>query len=141
MSHLAKNFEDRKALVRGLVNALIRNESIETTEAKAQAMKEVVDGLITKAKKNDLHNFRMIMSFLDDEELSNKLVKTIAPSLKNKNSGYVKTTKLGNRKGDNAMIVRVEFSDKISKAENAKEKNKTSSDQEKPQPVSLKAKK
>ena len=116
MPQLSRDFDERKALIRGLINALIRNESIETTEPKANAIKGLVDKLVTKAKKNDLHNRRLINSFLDDEENTDKLIKTLAPALKVRSGGYVRVIKLGRRKGDNAMIVRVEFSDKPSKA-------------------------
>lgn len=112
MPQLSRDFDERKALIRGLVNALIRNESIETTDAKAAAMRGIVDELITKAKKSDLSNRRLINSFLEDEQNTEKLINVLAPSLKSRNSGYVRMTKIGRRKGDNAMIVRIEFSDK-----------------------------
>lgn len=115
MPQLSRDFDERKALVRGLINALIRNESIETTEAKADAIVDSVEKLVSKAKDDDLHNRRLIHAFLDDEDNTDKLVKEIAPSLAGRKGGYVRVTKIGRRKGDNAMIVRVEFSDKVKK--------------------------
>lgn len=115
MPQLSRDFNERKALIRGLINALIRNESIETTEPKAKAIKGLIDKLISKTKKGGLHNFRLVESFLGDAVNTEKLAKEIAPSLKNRSSGYTKITRIGTRKGDNAMIVRIEFSDAISK--------------------------
>ena len=109
---LSAGLDERKALVRGLINALIRNESIETTEAKANAIKRVVEKLVTKARRADLHNRRQVESFLEEETNAKKLVEQLAPALKKHSGGYVRITKLGRRKGDNAMIVRVEFSER-----------------------------
>jgi len=116
MLQIGRDFDERKALLRGLINALIRNLTIETTEAKADAIKGLVDKLITQAKKANLHATRLIESFLIDQDNVGKLIKEIAPSLKERTSGYLKITKLGRRKGDNAMIVKVGFSNKIEKA-------------------------
>ncbi len=115
MPLLGRDFDERKALIRGLINALIRNESIETTEAKAKAIKGHIDQLISQAKKSTLHATRLIESFLIDRDNTEKLVRTIAPSLKSRSGGYVKITRIGVRKGDNAMIVRMQFSDKPEK--------------------------
>lgn len=125
MPQLTAGFDERKALVRGLINALIRNDSIETTEAKANAIKTVVEKLVTLAKKTGLHNRRQVESFLDEETNAKKLVEQIAPALKKRSGGYVRVTKLGRRKGDNAMIVRVEFTEKaevVKKGEQVKSK-------------------
>ncbi len=115
MPQLSRDFNERKALVRGLINALIRNETIETTDVKAKAIRGVIDSLITQAKKETQNAFRQVHSFLEDETNSEKIIKEIAPSLKTRSSGYTRITNIGKRKGDNALIVRVEFSSKIEK--------------------------
>lgn len=122
MAYLSRDFDERKALVRGLINALVRNHSIETTLQKAQAIKGVVDKLITQAKKGDLHNRRLVQEFLDDEDNTNKMLNELAPVFKGRSGGYLRIIRLGARKGDNAMIVRVEFSDTVVKKAGKKQK-------------------
>ncbi|TSC66760.1 MAG: large subunit ribosomal protein L17, partial [Microgenomates group bacterium Gr01-1014_80] len=103
--HLGRNKDERTALFKNLVQALIIHGSIETTETKARAIKGLVDKIINQAKSKNTQ--RLLQSFLNSKEIREKLVKEIAPNMKGRNSGYTSVVKLGQRKGDNAMLVRM----------------------------------
>ncbi len=101
--------DQRSALVKSLAEALIINESIETTLPKAKELVPYVEKLITKAKKNDLHNRRQIISRLQTVYSAHKLVDDIAPKLTGRNSGHLRIERTRLRRGDNAQLARVEF--------------------------------
>lgn len=106
---LSRDTNQRQALLKGLVGALIRSERIETTEAKATATRSLVEKLVTKARRATLNDIRLIESVVTDKDLAYKLVHDIAPKLATRPGGYTRLTKLGNRVGDNAPMVRMEF--------------------------------
>ena len=110
---LGRNIKKRKALFKNLITSLISHGEIKTTEAKAKAVKRLVDKLITKAKKGTLHARRQILSFLARKEAVEKLFKEIAPRFKNRQSGFTRTIKLGPRRGDNALMVLMRWTEKI----------------------------
>lgn len=99
----------RQALLKGLAGALIRSEAIETTEAKAEAARGMIEKLVTRAIRGTLHDQREIETVIADPDLIHKLVHDIAPRYKGRNGGYLRLIKLGNRVGDNAPMVRMEF--------------------------------
>src|SRR6185436_1784727 len=94
--------DQRRALMKGLADSLIKYESIETTLPKAKEIVPYVEKLITKAKKADLHNRRQIIASLQTVESANKLVDEIAPKLSKRSSGHLRIEKTGFRRGDNA---------------------------------------
>jgi large subunit ribosomal protein L17 len=106
--------DPRRALIRSLANALILNESIETTSPKARTVVSYTEKLITKAKKADLHSRRQIIAALSSIEATHKLVDELVPKLNKRTSGYFKIEKLPARRGDNALISRVSFVDDLS---------------------------
>lgn len=106
---LSRDTDQRQALLKGLVGALIRSEAIETTEAKAKATQSLVEKLVTHARRATLNDIRQIESTIADKELIDKLVHTIAPRYKSRPGGYTRLIKLGNRSGDNAPMVKMEF--------------------------------
>jgi large subunit ribosomal protein L17 len=112
--------DQREALIKGLAEALIIHESIETTLQKAKAVVPYVEKLITKAKKGDLHNRRQILSALQTVSTAHKLVDEIAPKLGARNSGYFRIARTLNRRGDNAEMARVSFVDDLNEAPVAK---------------------
>lgn len=112
--------DQREALVKSLAEALIINESIETTLPKAKELVPYVEKLITKAKKNDLHNRRQIISSLQTVSSAHKLVDDIAPKLNGRNSGHLRIERTVLRRGDNAQLARVEFVDDLNAAPVAK---------------------
>src|SRR3954464_7250506 len=101
--------DQRGALVKGLADALVEYESIETTLPKAKEVVPYVEKLITKAKKGDLHNRRQIVASLSTIELAHKLVDDIAPKLTGRVSGHLRIEKTRFRRGDNAELARVSF--------------------------------
>jgi len=106
---LNRDTNQRQALLKGLVGALIRSEAIETTEAKAKAVRGLVDQLVTHARKNTLTSIRQIESVILDKDLIYKLVHSIAPRFQSRPGGYTRLIKMGHRTGDNAPMVRMEF--------------------------------
>ena len=99
----------QKAMFGNLVASLIAAEGIVTTEAKAKALRPVAEKVITKAKKGGLHNHRQVVSYLGDKEMAHKLFTDIGPRYADRNGGYTRILKLGNRQGDNAPMARIEL--------------------------------
>lgn len=103
--HLGRDKNQRTALFRSLVQALLVNENIQTTQAKAKAIKGLVDKLINQAKNPNTK--RLVSQFLTDKKVVDKLISDIAPRFGERNSGYTSIVKLGQRQGDGAMLVRM----------------------------------
>lgn len=97
----------RRALVRGQITSLVLHEQITTTVAKAKEIAPQFEKLVTKAKKGDLHNRRQIRQTLLTDKATAKLIEEIAPAFKDRNGGYTRIVKLGNRLGDNAPMAAV----------------------------------
>lgn len=113
--------DEREALLKGLAESLVRDESIQTTLPKAKEVVPYIEKLITKAKKGDLHNRRQVIAGLQTVASAHKLVDEIAPKLKGRVSGHVRVEKLGiTRRGDNAPLARVSFVDDLKEAPVAK---------------------
>lgn len=108
--------DQREALIKGLADSLIQHESIETTLPKAKEIVPYVEKLITKAKKGDLHNRRLIIASLHTKESANKLVDEIAPKLSGRVSGHLRVERTRVRRGDNAQLARVSFVDDLKEA-------------------------
>ncbi|WP_188207983.1 50S ribosomal protein L17 [Alkalibacillus aidingensis] len=115
---LGRTTDQRKALLRNLATDLIVHERIETTEAKAKELRPVVEKMITLGKRGDLHARRQAASYLRkveaDEEGNNalqKLFSDIAPRFEERQGGYTRILKLGERKGDGAKTVIIELVD------------------------------
>lgn len=111
--HFGRTANQRKALLRGLVASLIKYERIETTLAKAKAIKEIADRLVTFGKKGDLHSRRLALSYLPDRELVRKLFSEIAPRFVDRNGGYVRVVRTGMRIKDSAPMAIIEFVDYV----------------------------
>ncbi|MCL2809313.1 MAG: 50S ribosomal protein L17 [Treponema sp.] len=101
----------RKALKRNMVTSLFRQERIKTTKAKALEVRRTAEKMITRAKEDSVHNRRIVSSRLFDEGVVAKLFTDIAPRMKDRNGGYTRIIKLGERKGDAAEIVILELVD------------------------------
>lgn len=104
--------DQRQALLRGLMCALIEHQSIVTTLARAKEMRRYTEKLITIAKKGGLANRRILIARLDNVELANLLMDKIAPQVK-RDSGYLRIEREGFRKGDHAEMARISFVDEI----------------------------
>ncbi len=112
--------DQRRALIKGLADSLIKYESIETTLPKAKEIVPYVEKLITKAKKGDLHNRRQVIADLQTVASAHKLVDEIAPKLGGRNSGHLRIERTRTRRGDNAQLARVSFVDDLGEAPIAK---------------------
>jgi len=106
---LKRKASARKALLRDLATSVVVYESIKTTEGKAKAARPVVERLITKAKAGDLAARRQLLAFFTTEQPVNKLLEVIGPRYKERNGGYTRIVKLGNRQGDGARVVKLEL--------------------------------
>ena len=104
--------DQRRALMRGLSVSLIEHGSIETTLPKAKDLRPMVEKLVTKARKGDLHNRRLIVSELNSVTAAHKLVDQIAPAMQ-RSSGYLRIERTSFRRGDNTQMARISFVDDI----------------------------
>ena len=104
--------DQRLALKRGLVCALINYQTITTTLARAKEIRRITEKLVTLAKKGDLHSRRTIIARLNDIETADLLVDVIAPQIK-RDSGYLRIEHAGYRRGDNAEMGTISFVDDI----------------------------
>jgi len=96
--------DERKALLRGLVTAVLEHERVETTDARARAVQPLVEKLITLGKRGDLHAFRQILSFINDETVAKKVVDTLGPRYQDRPGGYTRLLKTAPRRGDGAPM-------------------------------------
>ena len=101
--------DQRRALLKGLSDSLIKYEAIETTLPKAKDVLVYTEKLITKAKKGDLASRRRIIAKLQTLSSAHKLVDELAPKLKSRNSGHLRIERTSLRRGDNAQMARISF--------------------------------
>ena len=106
---LGRNSSARKALFRSILTSFFRHERIETTEAKAKEISGLAEQIITLAKRGDLSARRMVIARLMDEEVARKLFDEIAPKYTDRQGGYTRIYKLGNRRGDAAPMAILEL--------------------------------
>jgi large subunit ribosomal protein L17 len=118
---LKRDTNERKALFKTLLSSLVMYEAIQTTEAKAKAIKPAADKLITKAKKGGLHAYRLVEPDLSTEA-AKKLLSAIAPRFSSRQGGYTRIIRVGNRVKDNAPKVILEWTEKRSELPAKKEK-------------------
>ena len=100
--------DQRKAFMRDLAVALVKNGRIETTEARAKELRPFIEKLVTKSRKNSLYTRRMLAKLFSDD-VGLKLLKEIAPKFKNRHGGYTRIIRLAPRKGDAAPRAIIEF--------------------------------
>ena len=105
--------DQRRALTRGVMCSLIKEQSITTTLARAKEIRRETEKLITRAKKGGLFNRRLIIARLNDLETATLLIDKIAPQIK-RDSGYLRIERAGFRRGDNAEMGTISFVDEIS---------------------------
>jgi large subunit ribosomal protein L17 len=108
--------DQRKALIKGLADSLVKYEAIETTLPKAKEIVPYVEKLITKAKKGDLHNRRQVIAGLQTIASAHKLVDEIAPKLQGRVSGHLRVERTRIRRGDNVQLAKVSFVDDLAEA-------------------------
>ena len=112
MRKLGRKADDRNHLVRNLATSLLLFETIETTEAKAKTVKGFVERIISRSKKNDLSAIRYLNSVLFDRNATKKMIEELVPRYKDRQSGFITSARLEQRKGDRAPMMRLELMDK-----------------------------
>ena len=110
-NHLGRKSGHRKALLKNLANALIEHKRIDTTLAKAKALRRYVEPLITKGKTNTTHNRRMVFSYLQNKYAVTELFGAVADQVGDRAGGYTRVIKTGFRQGDGAEMAMIELVD------------------------------
>lgn len=110
-NHLGRKVGHRKALLRNLTISLIEHKRINTTLAKAKALRVFAEPIITKAKDDSTHNRRVVFSYLQNKEALKELFGDIAKRVGDRPGGYLRIIKTGTRKGDAAEMAMIEFVD------------------------------
>ena len=109
---LNRTSEHRKALLKNMLNTLIKYEQIKTTLPKAKFLKPQADKIITLGKKNNLHTTKQLVSKLQDIKSANKVKKTLSKRYEKRSGGYTRIIKAGYRYGDNAPMAIIELVDR-----------------------------
>jgi large subunit ribosomal protein L17 len=110
-NHLGRKTAHRKAMLANMACSLIQHKRINTTLAKAKAVRQFVEPLITKSKADTTHNRRVVFSYLRDKYAVTELFREVATKVADRPGGYLRIIKLGNRQGDNADMAMVELVD------------------------------
>uniref|UniRef100_UPI004049E44F 50S ribosomal protein L17 n=1 Tax=Flavobacterium sp. TaxID=239 RepID=UPI004049E44F len=110
-NHLSRQTSHRKAMLANMACSLIEHKRINTTVAKAKALKQFVEPLVTKSKEDTTHNRRIVFSRLRDKYAVTELFREVAAKVADRPGGYTRIIKLGNRQGDNADMAMIELVD------------------------------
>ena len=111
VNHLGRKSGHRKATLANMASSLILHKRIETTVAKAKALKPYLEPLVTKSKEDTTHSRRIVFSYLKDKNAVSELFRTIAPKIADRPGGYLRILHTGFRQGDAAEMALVEFVD------------------------------
>ena len=122
-NHLGRKTAHRKAMLANMACSLIEHKRINTTVAKAKALRQYVEPMITKSKEDTTQNRRLVFSNLRNKYAVTELFRDVAVKVGDRPGGYVRIIKLGNRQGDNASMALVELVD-YNEIYNPKEKKK-----------------
>ena len=110
-NHLGRTSPHRKAMLSNMATSLIIHKRINTTVAKAKALRSYVEPLITKAKDDTTHSRRVVFSYLQDKQAVTELFREVSSKVADRPGGYTRIIKLGNRLGDNADMAMIELVD------------------------------
>jgi len=110
-NHLGRKSAHRKAMLGNMASSLIVHKRIETTTAKAKALKRYIEPLITRSKSDSTHSRRVVFSYLQDKEAVSELFREVATKVADRPGGYTRIIKLGHRLGDNADMCLIELVD------------------------------
>ena len=124
-NHLGRKAAHRKAMLANMACSLIEHKRINTTVAKAKALKQYVEPLITKGKADSTHSRRVVFSYLKQKETIKELFGAVAAKIGDRPGGYTRIIKTGNRLGDNAEMCMIELVDFNEVYTNGKETKKT----------------
>ena len=121
---LGRDSSHRKAMLRNMVTSLFRYEQMETTDAKAKQLRPVAEKMITLAKRGDLHARRQALAYMQDKNITHKLFEELKDRYLDRQGGYVRIVKKGNRKGDGAPISVVQLLPVVEGKKKGKKKGK-----------------
>ena len=121
---LNRTSEHRKALIKNMLNSLIKYEQITTTLPKAKVLRPQADKIITLGKKDNLQNTKTLITKLQNIQSANKVKKTLSKRYENRKGGYTRIIKAGFRYGDNAPMAVIEFIDRDIEAKRVDKKKK-----------------
>ena len=110
-NHLGRQAGHRKAMLSNMASSLILHKRIETTVAKAKAVRQFIEPLVTRSKEDTTHSRRVVFSYLKQKEAVTELFRTIAPKIAERPGGYTRILKTGFRLGDGADMCIIEFVD------------------------------
>lgn len=111
VNHLGRTASHREAMLANMASSLILHKRINTTLAKAKALRKYVEPLITKSKDDTTHSRRTVFSYLKDKEAVTILFREVSGKVADRPGGYTRIIKLGNRQGDNAEMAMIELVD------------------------------
>ncbi len=110
-NHLSRKVGHRRAMLANMASSLIKHKRIETTTAKAKALRSYIEPLITKAKDDTTHSRRMVFRYLQDKDAVSELFREVAKKIADRPGGYTRIIKLGSRLGDSAEMAIIELVD------------------------------
>jgi len=110
-NHLSRKTAHRKAMLSNMACSIIEHKRINTTLAKAKAVRQYIEPLLTKSKTDTTHNRRLVFKYLKRKEIVTELFRDVAVKIADRPGGYIRIIKLGNRQGDNASMAMVELVD------------------------------
>lgn len=111
VNHLGRKTAHRKAMLSNMASSLIEHKRINTTVAKAKALRGYIEPLLTKSKEDTTHSRRVVFGYLQNKEAVTELFREIAPKIADRPGGYTRILKTGNRLGDNAEMCFIELVD------------------------------
>lgn len=111
VNHLSRKSAHRKAMLSNMACSLIEHKSINTTVAKAKALRVYLEPLLTKSKTDSTHSRRIVFSYLKSKDAVTELFREVAPKIADRPGGYMRIIRIGNRQGDNAEMCMVELVD------------------------------
>ena len=136
---LNRTSEHRKALLKNMLNSLIKYEQIKTTLPKAKFLKPQADKIITLGKKVSLNNTKRLISKLQDKKSAQKVIKTLSKRYEKRNGGYTRIIKAGFRYGDNAPMAVLEFVERNVESKKIDKKKKETIKKNKEEPKKIPA--
>jgi large subunit ribosomal protein L17 len=111
VNHLGKKTGHRKSMLSNMACSLIEHKRITTTLAKAKTLRVFIEPILTKSKTDSTHSRRVVFSYLQNKEIVSELFRDIAPKIAERNGGYTRIIRTGNRLGDNAEMCLIELVD------------------------------
>lgn len=125
-NHLGRTKSHRKAMLSNMASSLIMHKRITTTIAKAKALRTFVEPLLTRSKDDSTHSRRIVFSVIQDKNAVSELFREVAPKIAERNGGYTRIIRIGNRLGDNAEMCMMELVDYNTLYTNEKSQQKKS---------------